>query len=160
MSRHEHTYRVTVQWTGNKGTGTSGYRAYGRDHVIGAESKPDIPGSSDPAYLGDAARWNPEELMVASVSACHKLWYLHLCSVGGVVVTAYEDHAEGVMLETADGGGHFASVTLRPKVRLAAGSDPVRAAALHHDAHEKCFIANSVNFPITVEPVFEVEGAA
>jgi len=160
MPEREHRYKTQVTWTGNRGVGTQGYRDYGRDHEIRSGDNPVIPGSSDPNFRGDATRWNPEELMVASVSACHKLWYLHLCSAGGVVVTAYEDHAEGVMLETEDGGGHFASVTLRPQVRLAAGSDPARAAALHHDAHEKCFIANSVNFPIMVEPTFEVEAAA
>jgi organic hydroperoxide reductase OsmC/OhrA len=156
LPEKQHHYSTVVVWTGNKGVGTRGYRDFGRDHEIRAEGKPSIPGSSDPSFRGDGARWNPEELLVASVSACHKLWYLHLCSVGGVVVTGYEDHAEGVMLETEDGGGRFSSVTLRPRVRLAAGSDPARAAILHHDAHEKCFVANSVNFPIAVEPVFEV----
>jgi organic hydroperoxide reductase OsmC/OhrA len=160
LPEKQHHYRAVVAWTGDKAFGTRSYRDYGRDHEIRAEGKPYIPGSSDPNFRGDATRWNPEELLVASVSACHKLWYLHLCSVAGVVVTAYEDHAEGEMLESEDGGGRFTSVTLRPKARLAAGSDPARAAALHHDAHEKCFIANSVNFPITVEPTFEIEGAA
>ncbi len=160
MPEKSHHYRTVVVWTGNKGVGTRSYRDFGRDHETSAEGKPVIPGSSDPNFRGDRTRWNPEELLVASVSACHELWYLHLCSVGGVVVTAYTDHAEGEMLEAGDGSGHFTSVTLRPQVRLAAGSDPARAAALHHDAHQKCFIANSVNFPIAVEPVFEVEGAA
>ena len=160
MADKTHHYSVNVLWTDNRGFGTRGYRDYSREHQIRAPSKPTIPGSSDANFRGDAARWNPEELLVASVSTCHKLWYLHLCAVGGVVVTDYEDEAEGVMLEAEDGSGRFASVTLHPRVRLAAGSDPVRAAALHHGAHEKCFIANSVNFPITVEPTFEIEGAA
>ena len=159
MTGKTHLYGVNVLWTGDRGVGTRGYRDYSREHQIRAPSKPYIPGSSDANFRGDAARWNPEELLVASVSACHKLWYLHLCAVGGVVVMAYEDNAEGVMREDEDGGGRFTSVTLRPHARLAAGSDPVRAAALHHDAHAKCFIANSVNFPITVEPSFGVEGA-
>ena len=160
MSGKQHTYRADIVWTGNRGVGTRGYRDYGREHEIRSGGKPAISGSSDPKFRGDAARWNPEELLVGSLSACHQLWYLHLCSAGGVVVTAYEDRAEGVMIETEDGGGHFASVTLRPHARLAAGSDPVRAAALHHDAHEMCFVANSVNFPVAVEPTFEVEGVA
>jgi organic hydroperoxide reductase OsmC/OhrA len=160
MSGRDHLYRVEVVWTGNHGLGTRGYRDYGREYEVRAASKPAIPGSSDPNFRGDAARWNPEELLVGSLSACHKLWFLHLCAVGGVVVMAYEDSAEGVMAETEDGGGHFTSVTLRPHARLAAGSDPERAEQLHHRAHEKCFVANSVNFPITVEPTFEVETAA
>lgn len=152
----EHAYRTTVRWTGDRGTGTSAYRAYARDHEIGAEGKTAvIAGSSDPSFLGDPARYNPEELLLASLSACHMLWYLGLCAAAGVTVTGYVDAADGAMIETADGGGHFTSVVLRPRIRLAPGADQARAQALHHDAHDKCFIANSVNFPVTVEAVFE-----
>src|SRR5215831_14827316 len=144
-----HHYDVTVTWTGNTGTGTSGYREYERRHEISASAqKPPIPGSSDPAFRGDPARWNPEELLVASLAACHKLWYLHLCAEAGIVVTAYVDHAEGVMEETGDGSGRFQSVILRPKVTVRSGSDLAKARALHDVAHSKCFIANSVNFPV------------
>lgn len=99
MSGHEHHYAVTVRWTGNTGSGTSGYRQYARDHLIQAQGKPDIPGSADPAFRGDPRRWNPEELLLASASACHKLWYLHLCAEAGIVVLDYEDHAEGTMID-------------------------------------------------------------
>lgn len=157
MTEHRHEYRVTVTWRGNLGSGTSGYRAYGRDHVISADGKPDIPGSSDPAFRGDASRWNPEDLLVASLSACHKLWYLHLCSVSGVVVTAYEDHAEGTMIMDAEGVGRFTEVLLKPRVTIKAGTYPQIAAELHAEAHEQCFIANSVNFPVRCEAVI-VEG--
>lgn len=150
MSDGEHHYTVKVVWTGDRGQGTANYRAYGRDHLISAAGKPDIPGSSDPAFRGDAARWNPEDLLVASLSACHKLWYLHFCAVNGVVVTAYEDEAEGTMVTDADGGGRFTSVTLKPVVTISAG-DPEKALSLHHAAHEKCFIARSVNFPVACE---------
>jgi organic hydroperoxide reductase OsmC/OhrA len=160
MAEKRHRYRARVTWTGNRGVGTRVYRDYGREHEISAPGKAPIAGSSDPGFRGDAARWNPEELLVASISACHKLWYLHLCSASGVVVEAYDDEAEGVMVGDADGGGRFAGVTLRPKIRLAPGADVARAASLHHDAHEKCFIANSVNFPITVEPNFETAATA
>lgn len=147
-----HVYRTRVEWTGDRGTGTSGYREYDRSHEITAGPlKPPIPGSSDPSFRGDPARWNPEELLVASISACHKLWYLHLCAEAGIVVTAYVDEAEGVMVEGADGGGRFERVTLRPRVTLTAG-DPAKARALHHEAHAKCFIANSLNFPVLCEP--------
>ena len=148
-----HRYTVVVEWTGNTGAGTSGYRSYERRHEISAGTqKPPIPGSSDPAFRGDPARWNPEELLVAALSACHKLSYLHLCADAGIVVTAYVDHAEGMMEETSDGSGHFQRATLRPQVTVAPGSDIVRARELHHEAHAKCFIANSVNFPVEVEP--------
>ncbi len=140
-----HRYAVTVRWTGNSGSGTSSYSGYRRDHEILAEGKPAIPGFSDPAFRGDAARWNPEELFVASLSACHKLWYLHLCADAGIVVVAYEDQAEGEMEETADGGGRFLSVTLHPQVTVAAGTDLAQARALHDMARLKCFLANSVN---------------
>jgi organic hydroperoxide reductase OsmC/OhrA len=147
-----HRYIVTVAWTGNTGSGTSGYRNYERRHEISAgPGKPAILGSSDPAFRGDAARWNPEELLVASLSACHQLWYLHLCAEAGITVTAYLDQAEGTMEETADGSGRFVRVLLRPRVSLAAGSDVARARALHAAAHAKCFIANSVNFPVEHE---------
>lgn len=153
MAAKHHHYQSIVRWTGNKGTGTSAYRAYGRDHEISGPGKPTIPGSSDPAFLGDTTRYNPEELLVASLSTCHMLWYLHLCAVAKVVVLDYEDHAEGTMEETADGGGRFLHVTLKPQIIVTAESDLETAKKLHHDAHEKCYIANSVNFPVKCEPV-------
>jgi organic hydroperoxide reductase OsmC/OhrA len=158
MAHGEHKYAVSVQWTGNRGSGTSGYRDYGRDHTIRAGSKPEIAGSSDPAFLGDAARWNPEDLLVAAVSACHKLWYLHLCADAGIAVLAYLDHAEGTMVERAQ-PGQFTQIVLRPHVTLPAGADRELALRLHHAAHEKCYIANSVNFPILCEPTVEAAGS-
>ena len=148
----DHRYAVSVTWQGNRGTGTSAYGAYGRDYEITADGKSPIAGSADPAFRGDRARWNPEDLFVASVSTCHQLWYLHLAADAGIVVTAYADQAEGVMEEYADGSGRFVRVVLRPVVTLAAGSDVVLAEALHAVAHEKCFIANSVNCPVVYEP--------
>ncbi|MGY6124967.1 OsmC family protein [Paraburkholderia strydomiana] len=154
MAYGEHRYEVSVQWTGNLGSGTSGYRDYSRDHVIAAGSKPEIRGSSDAAFLGDAKRWNPEDLLVASASACHKLWYLHLCADAGIAVVQYQDHAEGTMLDSAQ-QGRFSQIVLRPRVVIQAGGDVELARRLHHVAHEKCYIANSVNFPILCEPVIE-----
>lgn len=147
-----HRYAVTVKWTGNIGSGTSNYRSYDRRHEISAEAqKPIIYGSSDPAFRGDPARWNPEELLIASLSACHKLWYLHLCAVEGIVVIEYVDHAEGFMEEETNGSGHFQRVILRPIVKITAGSDIQKARELHEKAQAKCFIANSVNFPVQHE---------
>jgi len=158
MPAREHRYAITVTWSGNLGSGTSDYRAYSRDHQITAESKSPIDGSSDPLFRGDRARWNPEELLIASLSACHKLWYLHLAAESGIIVTAYADLAEGVMAELPDGSGRFTRVVLRPSVTVSAGTDTARANALHHAAHEKCFIANSVNFPVSCEPTIVVGG--
>jgi organic hydroperoxide reductase OsmC/OhrA len=158
MAEREHTYKVSVEWLGNRGTGTSGYRSYGRQHRISAGAKPDIPGSSDPSFLGDAGRWNPEELLVASLSACHKLWYLHLCSDAGISVLSYVDQAEGTMRERGE-TGVFTAVTLRPKVVIREEDDAALATRLHHVAHERCYIANSVKFPVHCEPqivMFEV----
>src|ERR1700678_364097 len=118
-----HSYAVTVTWTGNEGTGTSGYRDYARSHEISSTGKSTIAGSSDPAFRGDRGRWNPEDLLVASLSACHKLWYLHLCAQAGVAVASYIDNAEGVMEETTDGSGRFERVLLRPQVKVMPGSD-------------------------------------
>ncbi|MDG9883703.1 OsmC family protein [Pseudomonas putida CSV86] len=151
MAEKHHHYAVTVTWTGNQGTGTASYRGYSRDHLIQGDGKPAIEGSSDPAFRGDPARWNPEELLLASLSACHKLWYLGLCAEAGIVVQAYEDRAEGEMVEEANGAGQFTSVTLKPKVTLAPGTDLEQARSLHRLAHQKCFIARSVNFPVEHE---------
>ncbi len=149
---HHHDYAVSVEWTGNRGTGTSGYRAYGRDHVVRAEGKlHDLAGSSDRVFHGDRERWNPEELLLAALSQCHLLSYLHVASSRGIVVVAYTDEATGVMEQTADGGGHFTEATLRPVVTISAG-DPAQALDAHHEAAEKCFIAASVNFPVHHEP--------
>ena len=152
----EHRYQITTTWTGNRGTGTSGYRSYGRDHEISAEGKSAvIPGSSDPLFLGERSRYNPEELLVGSLSACHMLWFLHLCSDAGVVITSYRDEALGELTELAGGTGEFTRVTLQPHVTI---SDPSRArdlAALHAKAHELCFIARSVKFPVEHEPTVE-----
>jgi organic hydroperoxide reductase OsmC/OhrA len=156
MPRREHRYEVTVRWTGNRGQGTASYKAYARDHEIaaGTPGKGVILGSSDPAFRGDPSRWNPEELFIAAVSACHKLWYLHLCAAAGFLVTEYVDRASGIVVEGADGAGHFTSVTLRPEIGLSRPLDLEKARALHHDAHQKCFIANSIKTPVTVEPTF------
>ena len=148
MAERQHTYRIRLVWTGNLGDGTISYRGYARDHRIGAPGKREIEGSSDPAFRGDPTRWNPEELLLAALSACHQLWYLHLCAERGVVVRSYEDAACGTMAERADGSGAFTSVLLEPVVVIATGSDAALAEALHAEAAAACFIARSVNFPV------------
>lgn len=151
MAHAEHHYRVTVTWTGNTGSGTSGYRDYRRDHVVSAAGRPAIAGSSDPAFRGDASRWNPEDLLLASASACHQLWYLHLCADAGIAVLAYEDSAEATMVDGE--GGHFTRIVLRPRVTVRAGDDLALAERLHHAAHAQCFVANSLKTPIDCVPV-------
>lgn len=155
MTRNtEHRYRVAIAWTGDLGSGTSGYAAYGRDHEVRIDGKPAIAASSDPQFRGDAARHNPEELFVAALSSCHMLWYLHLCADAGIVVTRYEDAAEGTMVIAAHGGGQFREIVLRPRVAVASG-DAGQAGALHERAHALCFIANSVSCAVRIEPVIE-----
>ena len=151
--RRRHCYEVELVWTGDRGSGTSSYTAYSRDHELRVPGKPAIAGSSDPTFRGDASRWNPEELLVASLSACHKLWYLHLCADAGVIVTKYEDRAEGVMVEEDGGEGQFSSVVLRPRVTISPDSDAALAELLHKAAHDKCFIARSMSFPVNHEPI-------
>ncbi len=146
-----HTYSAYVQWMAADGVGTTSYRSYSRDHTIGAPGKPEIAASSDPAFRGNAARYNPEELLVASLSSCHMLWYLHLCSINGITIVDYRDDASGAMEEDGGGGAHFVAMALRP-VATMVGGDRAKALALHEDAHRLCFIARSVNFPVTVEP--------
>jgi len=146
-----HHYKIKIEWTGNNGTGTSGYTAYSRSHQLSAENKTSpVQLSSDPHFRGDLAKYNPEELLVASLSSCHMLWYLHLCSDAGIIIQKYEDEPEGFMEEGGNLPGRFTKVILRPKVRISSG-DIEKAKSLHHDANEKCFIANSVNFPMEHE---------
>lgn len=155
----EHSYTVEVKWTGNLGQGTSAYRAYSRDHEISAAGKTPIAASSDPAFRGDPARYNPEDLLVGSLSSCHMLWYLHLCTEAKIVVLEYRDAASGTMVETSGGGGHFTEVVLRPQVRISANGNAALAEQLHERAHHLCFIANSVSFPVRCEPRIEIEGS-
>lgn len=148
----QHTYIATITWTGNQGTGTSGYKAYSRNHIISAPGKKDIEGSSDPSFQGDQSRYSPEDLLLDAISACHMLWFLHLCAVKGVIVIAYEDHATGTMVEEKDGSGQFTEATLNPKVTVQQESMIEKANALHHEANKLCFIARSVNFPVHHNP--------
>ena len=148
-----HYYQTTLEWTGNLGEGTTAYTRYERNFTAHSVGKPDILGSADPAFRGDKTRWNPEDLLLTSISACHKLWYLHLCAVNQIVVTQYLDYAEAVMDEgNEQQAGRFISAILRPKVIISKQSDLIRAKELHHEAHRLCFIANSLNFPIECEP--------
>lgn len=148
----QHNYKATIQWTGNKGTGTDDYRKYERSYEVRVDGKPTISGSSDPAFRGDKSKYNPEDLFVASLSSCHMLWYLHLCAEAGIIVVDYIDNATGIMAETANGGGQFTEVTLHPIVTVQETNMIVKANELHKKANELCFIANSVNFPVHHQP--------
>ncbi len=148
-----HQYRTTTRWTGNAGLGTRDYKAYRRDHRVDAPGKQHpILCSSDPAFRGDPSFYNPEELLVASLSACHMLWMLHLCADAGIVVHDYEDSAEGSMMEDDDGFGWFDEVVLHPRMTIADESRIAETVELHERAHERCFIAASVNFTVRCEP--------
>ena len=156
MNLSEHHYRVDVRWTGNRGEGTRSYRGYGREHEVSAVGPPLLLGTADPTFHGDKDRWNPEQLLLAALSQCHMLAYLHMAVKNGVVVTAYEDPAVGTMRLNADGSGEFISVTLKPRVTI---TDPLlkyTAQSIHRDAAASCFIARSVNFPVNHEPVVVV----
>jgi organic hydroperoxide reductase OsmC/OhrA len=150
MADRTHRYEARLIWTG--GTASLPFRNHDRSYQLDAPGKPAILGSSDKVFRGDGRRWNPEDLLVASLSACYHLWYMHLCATAGIVVLAYEDAAEGEMVEQGAGGaGQFVRVTLRPHITLAVGTDRDKALALHETAHRNCFIARSVNFPVIVE---------
>jgi organic hydroperoxide reductase OsmC/OhrA len=148
----EHGYAIDLQWTGNRGSGTSSYKEYGRDHVVSAAGKHSIVGSADRAFFGDTDRWNPEELLLAALAQCHMLSYLAEAARAGVVVVGYTDAATGTMEQTGNGGGHFTEATLRPRVTIADPAQAELAASLHEPAAEKCFIAASVNFPVHHTP--------
>ncbi|RYD79546.1 MAG: OsmC family peroxiredoxin [Sphingobacteriales bacterium] len=153
----QHRYKTIINWTGNKGAGTSGYRSYDRAHTIFVENKAPIYVSSDPAFMGDHSKYNPEELLLASLSSCHMLWYLHLCSDNGVVVVAYEDKATGTMEEDSSGSGKFTEVVLNPFVKVQHVSMMAKAKELHAEANKKCFIANSCNFPVKHQVLVEAD---
>jgi organic hydroperoxide reductase OsmC/OhrA len=152
MADRTHRYESRLTWTGS--TASLPFRNHDRSYQLDAPGKLAILGSSDKLFRGDVRRWNPEDLLVASLSACHHLWYMSLCAAAGIVVLAYEDAADGEMVEhDAGGAGQFVRVTLRPHVTLAVGSDQDKALALHETAHKNCFIARSVNFPVEHAPV-------
>jgi organic hydroperoxide reductase OsmC/OhrA len=154
MPERTHTYRIHNRWTGNLGTGTASYRAYSRNFELeGAGKTMPVPCSSDPHFRGDAARYNTEELLVGCLSGCHMLWVLHLCADAGIAVTEYSDEATGEMVEHTDGAGEFVRVTLRPRMTITDAARVEDAAALHHRAHELCFLARSMNFPVECDAV-------
>lgn len=152
----EHRYRLRTRWTGNRGTGTSGYRDYDRSVTIEIDGKPALLASSDKPFRGDPSKWNPEDMLVASLSQCHLLSYLHACVEAGVVVVGYRDEASGLMVEDGRGGARFTQVVLRPHVTIADASMRDAATRAHEQAHAWCFIANSVNFPVLHHPTIEV----
>jgi organic hydroperoxide reductase OsmC/OhrA len=153
----EHHFSLAIKWTGNSGEGTSHYRVYERSHTIIVNNKPDIHASADPAFRGDPTKHNPEDLLIAALSGCHMLSYLHVCVQNGIIVTAYEDHAAATMVVNTDGSGRFTEVTLHPAVTIADAAMIDKANELHHQANKLCFIANSCNFPIRHEAVCKAE---
>lgn len=152
MALNSHSYEVSINWTGNRGSGTSGYRAYGRDHTVNSVGVPTLLGSADRTFHGDRERWNPEQLLVTALSQCHMLSFLHVAVNHGIVVTAYQDTATGILELNADGSGQFSSVTLNPLIRVADPATAELALSLHAEAASKCFIARSVNFPVHHSP--------
>ena len=148
----QHRYKATITWTGNSGRGTQSYKSYERSHAIAIENKAVILASSDPAFMGDPSKHNPEELLLSSLSGCHMLWYLHLCSDNGIAVLEYTDEASGTMEEN-ETGGRFVEVVLRPQVTIIDETQTERANELHKEANRLCFIANSVNFPVRHLPI-------
>lgn len=144
-----HKYEIKVEWTGNEGKGTLNYKSYNRNHtILGNDKYNEILASSDPSFLGDKSRYNPEDLFLSSLSACHMLWYLHLCSVHKIIVTNYIDNAIGIMEETKNGSGKFKEVILNPSVTIKNKGLIDKANQLHSEANKMCFIANSCNFKI------------
>jgi organic hydroperoxide reductase OsmC/OhrA len=154
MANKEHHYNTIVTWTGNLGKGTTDYKSYERDHIITVPGKPEIPGTSEVSMMGNKVRYNPEELLLASLSACHMLWFLFLCSKNNVVVTEYVDSAAGTMINTPDGGGYFTEAVLKPQITISGILNEELMEQLHVEANKLCFIANSCNFPVKHEAVY------
>ena len=149
----QHNYALKINWTGNSGSGTNSYKSYERSFEVSVDGKEIINGSSDPSFNGDKTKYNPEELLLASISSCHMLWYLHLCADDGIIVTGYIDNAEGIMVENDNGGGKFEQIILKPVISVTENSMIEKAIILHAKANKLCFVANSVNFRISHQPV-------
>ena len=154
---HEHNYKITTEWTGNKGDGNKNVRTYDRSHTVSIQGKPELFLTTDNAAVGDKSKLNPEDLLVSAISSCHMLSYLYVCAMEGIVITSYTDQATGIMIENASGGGSFNVVTLNPVFYVADESMVEKAIELHHKAHEICYIANSVNFEVKCNPTCKVE---
>ena len=153
-----HEYTARIRWTGNRGTGTSAYKAYERTWDLMSDGKAVVHCSNDPLLGGDPARYNPEDLLIAAVASCHMLWYLHLCANAGVTVLSYEDDPVGLGEGEPSGAGRFLSMTLRPAISITADSDEQAAREIHGKIHRYCFIARSVNFPVHCQPVITKQG--
>lgn len=149
-----HDFEPKIAWTGDRGEGTRSYRGYDRTWRVETPGKPAIECSNDPMLGGDPSLHNPEDMLIASLSACHMLWYLHLASEAGLVVRGYTDEPVGEGESAPNGSGRFIGAVLRPRIEVELGSDLKRAEAIHHEIHKVCFIARSVNFPVRYEPVF------
>lgn len=151
-----HDFVSSIVWTGNRGEGTRAYKGYDRTWDIALPGKDIIHCSNDPLLGGDAAKMNPEDLLISALSACHMLWYLHLASNAGIIVTGYRDDPVGHGETLSNGAGRFLSAILRPKISVQDAADLELAAALHQKVHAFCFIARSVNFPVSYEPTFNL----
>jgi organic hydroperoxide reductase OsmC/OhrA len=152
----EHEYSARVVWTGNRGTGTRDYKGYARTWNVETPGKPVIPCSNDPLLGGDPTLHNPEDMLIAALSACHMLWFLHLASDAGVIVTGYEDDPLATGETDATGASRFLHATLRPRISVAQGTDLKGADALHAKVHDYCFIARSVNFPVAYKARYRI----
>ena len=152
---HEHNYKLTALWNGNKGEGTKNIRAYDRSHTVTIAGKPELHLTTDNPTVGDKSKLNPEDLLVTAISSCHMLSYLYVCAMEGIVITAYTDNATGIMIENESGGGSFKEVLLNPTCEVADETMITRAIELHHKAHEICYIANSVNFEVKCNPTIK-----
>ena len=153
---HEHYYKLTAVWNGNKGEGTKNVRAYDRSHTVTIQGKPELHLTTDNPSVGDSKKLNPEDLLVTAISSCHMLSYLYVCAMEGIVITSYIDNATGIMIEKESGGGSFKEITLNPICTVAHESMIIKAIDLHHKAHEICYIANSVNFEVKCNPICKV----
>jgi organic hydroperoxide reductase OsmC/OhrA len=154
-------YYSKLVWSGAALGATKSVEAYSREFRAEINGKSALLGSADPAFHGDPALHNPEDLLMVALSACHMLSYLAVCAHAGILVASYEDSAVGT-LARRDGRLRFIDVLLRPKVMLGDGSDIAKAKAMHEKAHDICIIGNSVNFPVRheAEVTFAVESVA
>ena len=153
-----HAFETHLRWPADPAQALPPAPAFSRNSVLSAPGKKEVAGSAPAVFGGDAARYNPEELLLMALSECHMLTYLAVAAKRNLSILAYEDRATGTLgLGTNGiksgplGKMSMQQVTLRPRVTVAKGTDLAEALAIHERAHANCFIANSVNFPVRHE---------
>ena len=147
-----HLFKVALNWIKKEPQTDSSTRIYTKSHHISIEGKPDLEVSAAKAFKGDPNLYNPEDLLLSSLTSCHMMSYLYCCMQYKIEVISYQDHSEATLQVNPDGSGKIVKVDLFPEIIISNSSQIELALSLHKKANELCFIANSCNFPVYHHP--------